>query len=213
MMLNQFNRIPLWYWLLVPVLAFVAVGIRGATQASYFKGIADAAEPRLVVQQEVIDSVSSYASNLTTQLVRADSALATQRRQNAEEVARLTRSRQEARKQSEALSTALRASLDSAQATTFDEVVQSYEKQIESLEKTIAIERSVSAAERLRATQATELVLTLESVIAEQEVRYEIMTTEIVALRSAMQPSLGLRIKADWWLAAVGFAAGALVTR
>ncbi len=71
----------------------------------------------------------------------------------------------------------------------------------------------MSAAERLRATQATELVLTLESVIAEQEVRYEIMATEIVALRSAMQPSLGLRIKADWWLAAVGFAAGALVTR
>jgi len=213
MMLNQFGRIPLWYWLLIPVLGFVVVGIRGATQASYFKGIADDAEKRLIVQQEVLDSVSDHALELTIELQKADSAIAVQRRESSREVEILTQSRRDAEQRSEALSEALKASLDSTQTVTFNAVVSGYKEQIESLEKTIQIERELTAAERLRATQATELVASLELVIVQHEKKAELMTTEITALRSALQPSLGLRIKADWWMAAVGFAAGALATR
>ena len=213
MMLNQLNKAQLWYILPLVVFGFLVAGVRAATQASYYRGIADDAGERLAVQQVVLDSVSKRAVALSTQLQEADSLLEAQRQESAEQIAILTQSRQEAQRRSEALSDALRVSLDSVQLTTFNAVVSSYAEQIESLEETIAIERSVSAAERLRATQATELVLTLESVVAEQEVRYAIIETEVAALRSAMKPSLGLRIKADWWMAAVGFAAGALVAR
>jgi|TARA_R110000744_G_scaffold258149_4_gene373533 uncharacterized Ntn-hydrolase superfamily protein len=190
----------------------LAVGIRGATQASYYRGIADDAESRLEEQRAVLDSVVWRADSLTKALEAADSVVAVQRREAEEEVARLVLSREQARERSEATVASLRISLDARQVIELDQVVESYEIQIASLEEVIGVERSLTAAERMRATQSSELVLSLRSVIAEQEERSSIMTIEIEALRSSIQPSLGLRIKADWWLAAVGFAAGALIT-
>tara|TARA_R110002110_G_scaffold18505_4_gene77649 strand:+ start:325 stop:903 length:579 start_codon:yes stop_codon:yes gene_type:complete len=190
----------------------LAVGIRGATQASYYRGIADDAESRLEEQRAVLDSVVWRADSLTKALEAADSVVAVQRREAEEEVARLVLSRERARERSEATVASLRISLDARQVIELDQVVESYEIQIASLEEVIGVERSLTAAERMRATQSSELVLSLRSVIAEQEERSSIMTIEIEALRSSIQPSLGLRIKADWWLAAVGFAAGALIT-
>ena len=190
----------------------LAVGIRGATQASYYRGIADDAESRLEEQRAVLDSVVWRADSLTKALETADSVVAVQRREAEEEVARLVLSREQARERSEATVASLRISLDARQVIELDQVVESYEIQIASLEEVIGVERSLTAAERMRATQSSELVLSLRSVIAEQEERSSIMTIEIEALRSSIQPSLGLRIKADWWLAAVGFAAGALIT-
>jgi hypothetical protein len=77
----------------------------------------------------------------------------------------------------------------------------------------VEVERRLTAAEQFRAVRATELVLGLQAVIAEHEASATIMVSEIEALRSSMSPSLGLRIKADWWLAAAGFAIGALITK
>ena len=204
-------RIPLWVWIAIPVIGVLAVGIRGATQASYYRGIADDAESRLEAQQLVLDSVAVHADSLAEALEQADSAVAIQRREAAEEVARLTQSQEEARERSEAISENLRASLDSVQAADLDEMVDSYEIQISALEEVVEVERSLTAAERLRAAQATELALGLRSVIAEHEESAAIMAAEIDALRSSIQPSLGLRIKADWWLAAAGFAIGMVV--
>ena len=193
------------------MIGVLAVGIRGATQASYYRGIADDAESRLEAQQLVLDSVAVHADSLAEALEQADSAVAIQRREAAEEVARLTQSQEEARERSEAISENLRASLDSVQAADLDEMVDSYEIQISALEEVVEVERSLTAAERLRAAQATELALGLRSVIAEHEESAAIMAAEIDALRSSIQPSLGLRIKADWWLAAAGFAIGMVV--
>jgi hypothetical protein len=50
-------------------------------------------------------------------------------------------------------------------------------------------------------------------VIVEHETSTVVMVSEIEALRSSMQPSLGLRLKADWWMAVVGLAIGVLVTK
>jgi hypothetical protein len=206
-------RIPLWIWIAVPVIGLLAVGIRGATQASYFRGIADDAESRLEVQELVLDSVAVHADSLTEALAAADSAATLQRLQAELEVARLTRSREAARERSEALSASLRVSLDSAQVVELDAVVASYEIQIAALEEVVEVERRLTAAEQFRAVRATELVLGLQAVIAEHEASATIMVSEIEALRSSMSPSLGLRIKADWWLAAAGFAIGALITK
>jgi hypothetical protein len=206
-------KIPAWTWIAVIVIALVAILVRNASQASYFRGIADDAESRLESQQLVLDSVVVRADSLTKALERADSVVVIQRREAEEEVVRLTLSRERARERSEALSASLRASLDSVQIVGLDQIVESYEIQIVSLEEIIEVERSLTAAERLRATQTSELVLSLRSVIGEQEERASIMTIEIEALRSSTRLSLGLRIKADWWMAAVGFAAGLLVTK
>ena len=125
----------------------------------------------------------------------------------------LTRSREEARERSEALSASLRASLDSVQVVELDAVVENYEIQISALEEIVEIERSVSAAERFRATQGERLVLGLRAVITEHEASAAIMAGQIEALRSSMRPTFGLRLKADWWMAAVGFAIGVVVTK
>ena len=204
-------KIPSWVWIAIPAIGLLAVGVRGATQASYFRGIADDAEVRLEIQQLVLDSVVVHADSLTEALAAADSAATIQRLQAEREVARLTRSREEARERSEVLSENLRATLDSVQVVELDAVVASYEVQISALEEVIVVERSLTVAERLRATQASELVLGLRAVIVGHEASATIMVSQIAALRSSMQPSLGLRIKADWWMAAVGIGIGMVI--
>ena len=202
-----------WVWIGLAAVGALAVFIQQSSQASYWRGIADDAESRLEVQELVLDSVSVHADSLARALTAADSAATIQRLQAEREVARLTRSREDARRRSEALSGSLRASLDSAQVEGLDAVVESYEVQISALEEVVEIERGLTVAERLRADQASELALALRSVIAEQQVSAGIMVSEIEALRASNRPSFGLRLKADWWLAAVGFAVGAMVTK
>ena len=204
-------KIPSWVWIAIPAIGLLAVGVRGATQASYFRGIADDAESRLETQQLVLDSVVVHADSLTEALASADSVATLQRLEAEREVARLTRSREAARERSEALSASLRASLDSVQVVGLDSLVATYEIQITALEEVIVVERELTAAERLRATQASELVLGLQSVIVEHEASATIMVSQIMALRSSMRPSLALRIKADWWMAAVGVGIGMVI--
>lgn len=206
-------RIPAWTWIGIAVVGLLAVFIQQSSQASYFRGIADDAESRLETQGLVLDSVTIHADSLAEALAAADSAASRQRLEAEREVARLTRSREVARERSEALSESLRASLDSAQVVELDAVVESYEVQIATLEEVIEVERSLTAAERLRAGRASELALGLRAVIVEHEASAIIMVGQIDALRSSMSPSFGLRLKADWWMAAVGFAVGALVTK
>ena len=204
-------KIPSWVWIAIPVIGLLAVGIRGATQASYYRGIADDAEQRLEVQEVVLDSVRSMAKFLSEELARADSVAIAQRAIAEREVARLSQAREEERVRSQELSESLRASLDSTQVLELDLVVESYEIQIATLGEVIEVERTLTAAERLRATQASELVLSLRSVIVEHEERAMIQDSQITALRAATSPSFGLRLKADWWMAAIGFAAGYLI--
>jgi hypothetical protein len=200
-----------WVWVGLAVVGALAVFVQQSSQASYWRGIADDAESRLEVQELVLDSVAVHADSLAEALAAADSAAIAQRLQAEREVARLTRSREEARERSEALSASLRVSLDSAQVVELDEVVASYEIQIAVLEEVVEVERALTAAERFRAGQGDRLVLGLRAVIAEHEASTTIMVSEIEALRSSMSPSFGLRLKADWWMAAAGFALGVVV--
>jgi hypothetical protein len=206
-------RIPPWTWIALAGVGVLAVFIQQSSQASYWRGIADDAESRLEVQELVLDSVTVHAESLAEALAAADSAATVQRLEVEREVARLTRSREAARERSEAISESLRASLDSVQVVELDAVVENYEIQISALEEVIEVERSLTAAERLRATQASELALGLRAVIVEHEASAVIMVGQIEALRSSMSPSFGLRLKADWWMAAVGFAVGVVVTK
>jgi len=206
-------KIPPWVWIAIAVIGVLAVFIQQSSQASYWRGVADDAESRFEVQELVLDSVTVHAEGLAEALAEADSAIAAQRLQAEREVASLNRDREEARRRSGALSATLRADLDSVQAVELDAVVESYEAQVTALEGVVEVERSLTAAERLRATQASELVLGLQSVIVEHETSAAIMVSEIAALRSSSSPSFGLRLKADWWMAAAGFAIGALATR
>ena len=206
-------RISPWAWIGIAVVGALAVFVQQSSQASYFRGIADDAEVRLETQQLVLDSVAVHADSLSEALARADSAATLQRLEAEREVARLTRSREAARERSEAISESLRASLDSVQVVELDAVVENYEIQISALEEVVEVERSVTAAERFRAVQASELALGLRAVIAEHEASGVIMVGQIEALRSSMSPSFGLRLKADWWMAAVGFAIGVVVTK
>ena len=206
-------RISPWAWVGIAVVGVLAVFVQQSSQASYWRGIADDAESRLETQQLVLDSVAIHADSLSEALAAADSAATLQRLQAEREVARLTRSREAARERSEAISESLRASLDSVQVVELDAVVENYEIQISALEEIVEIERSVSAAERFRATQGERLVLGLRAVISEHEASAAIMAGQVAALRSSIRPSFGLRLKADWWLAAAGFAIGMAVSK
>lgn len=202
-----------WLWAVLAVVGVLAVVIQQSAEASYWRGMADDAESRLKTQQLVLDSVGVHADSLADALAAADSVALYQRLQAEREVARLTRNREEARERSEALVERLKVTLDSTQTVELDAVVASHEAELVMLEEVLEVERGLTVAERLRATQASELVLGLRAVIVEHEASAVIMVSQIAAMRSAMRPSLGLRLKADWWMAAVGFVAGALVTK
>tara|TARA_R110002020_G_scaffold25111_2_gene81748 strand:+ start:105 stop:662 length:558 start_codon:yes stop_codon:yes gene_type:complete len=177
-------------------------------QAAYYRGVADDTEQRIEIQEIVLDSVAHRADSLTLALEVADSAALEQERINEREVARLTRERREARDRSQAISERLRASLDSIQALEFDRVVVGYEMQITKLDSIIVIERETRLAEALRADQASELVLSLREVQGELGIKSFMLEAQVAALKGSMKPSLGLRLKADWWLAVVGLAGG-----
>ena len=200
--------VPTWVWIAIPLIALLTIGLRQSMEASYYRGVADDAERRVEIQEVVLDSVTSVSDSLSVALEHADSIASEQRRINEREVARLTRERIEARDRSQAISERLRASLDSMQALELDSIVFGYENQIQSLYSIIEVERETKLAEALRADQASELILSLREVIGEHEIKDFIQEAEIAALRGAMRPSLGLRLKADWWLAAVGLAGG-----
>ena len=200
--------VPTWVWIAIPLIALLTIGLRQSMEASYYRGVADDAERRVEIQEVVLDSVTSVSDSLSVALEHADSIASEQRRINEPEGARLTRERIEARDRSQAISEGLRASLDSMQALELDSIVFGYENQIQSLYSIIEVERETKLAEALRADQASELILSLREVIGEHEIKDFIQEAEIAALRGSMRPSLGLRLKADWWLAAVGLAGG-----
>ena len=200
--------VPTWVWIAIPLIALLTIGLRQSMEASYYRGVADDAERRVEIQEVVLDSVTSVSDSLSVALEHADSIASEQRRINEREVARLPRERIEARDRSQAISERLRMSLDSMQAVELDSIVIGYEIQIQKLDSIVVVERQTRLAEALRADQASELILSLREVIGEHEIKDFIQEAEIAALRGSMRPSLGLRLKADWWLAAVGLAGG-----
>jgi len=204
------TTIPNWLWTVVfiIILGTLATMAQQSMQAAYYRGVADDAEKRIEIQEVVLDSVIHRSDSLVHMLELADSAASEQRLVNEREVARLTRERREARDRSQAISERLRASLDSVQAVGLDSIVFGYEIQIQKLDSIVVVERETRMAEALRADQASELILSLREVIGEHEIKDFIQAAEIAALRGSMRPSLGLRLKADWWLAAVGLAGG-----
>tara|TARA_R100001244_G_scaffold2951_3_gene4253 strand:+ start:1125 stop:1757 length:633 start_codon:yes stop_codon:yes gene_type:complete len=201
-------KIPPWVWLAVALAAVLAVGVRQSMQAAYYRGIASDAEQRIVVQGSVIDSVTESSVHLAEGLQQAAYLAEQQRLTTEREVTRMGLERIEARERSEALTERLRADLDSVQALDLDSIVISYEIQIGALDSIVVTERKYRMAESLRADAASELVLSLRSLVSEHEAMDLIQTLEVTALRAAMKPSLGLRLKADWWIGAVGLAAG-----
>ena len=206
-------RVSPWVWVGLAVVGVLAVFVQQSSQARYFRGIADDAETRLEAQELVLDSVIVHADSLAEALAAADSAAIAQRLQAEREVATLTRSREEARRRSDALSESLRASLDSVQAVDLDAIIASFKAQIVALEEVVEIERGLTAGERLRATQGRRLAFGLRAVIAEHEAAAQIMATEITALRASIRPSFGLRLKSNFWMAAAGFVIGVVVMK
>jgi hypothetical protein len=202
--------IPNWAWavVFVAVIGLLGTIAQQSMQAAYYRGVADDTEQRIEIQEIVLDSVAHRADSLTLALEVADSAALEQERINEREVARLTRERREARDRSQAISERLRASLDSIQALEFDRVVIGYQTQIAKLDSIIVIERETRLAEALRADQASELILSLREVQGELGIKTFMLEAQVAALKGSMKPSLGLRLKADWWLAAIGLAGG-----
>ena len=203
--------IPTWVWVAIPLIALLVVGVRQSMRAAYYRGIANDAEQRIEIQKIILDSIIILSDSLTVALEKADSAVAEQRLEAEREVARLTRTREEERERTEVISANLRASLDSAQAIELDDIVIGYENQIASLHSIIEVERETQMAEALRADRASELILGLREVIAEHESKDLIQALEVDALRESMKFSLGLRLKADWWLAVTCLVGGFLL--
>ena len=202
--------IPNWVWTAIFILVIGLAGIitQQSMQAAYYRGIADDTAHKIELQELVLDSVVHRSDSLTLALELADSVASEKRLANEREGARLTRSREEERERSEAISERLRASLDSIQAIELDSIVFGYEMQIQKLDSIIVVERETKLAEALRADQASELILSLRAVQGERQIKMFMLEAQVMALRQSMKPSLGLRLKADWWLAAIGLAGG-----
>jgi hypothetical protein len=204
-------KIPSWVWVAVPASLLVFGLINQLTESAYWRGIAEDTAIRVEEQQVVIDSISERTDSLEIELERSDSAIVEIRTQNQIEVARLRERSRQAQMRSEAITASLRESLDSIQVVKLDEIVESYETQIAVLDSLVIEERTLTAAERLRADQAHELILTMRQELTAHEFKDIIQRRQIEALDKAMNPSLGLRLKVDWWFAATGLAAGYVI--
>lgn len=204
-------KVPAWAYLATALVLVLGIGVRQSMQAAYYRGIANDAEQRVEVQESVIDSVSENTVRLSEELERATYHADQQRRATEREAVRLGMERIEARQRSEALTTRLRAELDSVQALDLDSLVINYEIQVASLDSLLVVERRYRVAEALRADRATALTVGLQNLVAEHVEKDIIQDAEIQALRESMSPSLGLRLKADWWLGVAGVAAGYVI--
>jgi hypothetical protein len=201
-------KIPIWVWIAVPACLLLFVFVSQLIEGAYWRGIAEDAGIRVEEQQTVIDSISSEVDSLEIELDRADSTIIEIRSQNEIEVARLIERGRQAQSRSETITATLRQSLDSIQVVELDGIVENYEIQIAVLDSVIVEERRMTAAERLRANHASELILGLRKTLDAHEVKDIIQARQIEGLSKAMTPSLGLRIKADWWLAVTGIGVG-----
>ena len=201
-------KIPIWVWIAVPACLLLFVFVSQLIEGAYWRGIAEDAGIRVEEQQTVIDSISSEVDSLEIELDRADSTIIEIRSQNEIEVARLIERGRQAQSRSETITATLRQSLDSIQVVELDEIVENYEIQIAVLDSVIVEERRMTAAERLRADHASELILGLRKTLDAHEVKDIIQVRQIEGLSKAMTPSFGLRIKADWWLAIAGLGVG-----
>ena len=204
-------KIPSWVWVAVPASLLVFGLINQLTESAYWRGIAEDTAIRVEEQQVVIDSISERTDSLEIELERSDSAIVEIRTQNQIEVARLRERSRQAQMRSEAITASLRESLDSIQVVKLDEIVESYETQIAVLDSLVIKEQTLPAAERLRADQAQELILTMRQELTAHEFKDIIQRRQLEALDKAMNPSLGLRLKVDWWFAATGLAAGYVI--
>ena len=195
------------------VMAVVAVILLGlavqfSMRAKYYSGIAASHAEQLELQAVELDEAKSVADSIQSRLDSLEVDYLKDLSLRESQLDSLVSDREEARSALESTTEALRASLgDSAQAQ-LDEVVEGYEFQIASLETSLEVQQAISAADRLRAQTQNEMIISLRNVVTEYEDRTRIQQLEIEALRSSMTPSLGLRIKADWWMAVAGLGVG-----
>ena len=201
-------KLPSWIWMAAAGLLLITVFVSQLANSAYWQGIADDAAIRIEQQQAVIDSIEVVSDSLYFKLQAADSALVETRKTNAAEVARLVARGREAQSRSEAITASLRISLNAQQVIELDAIVDNYKIQIAALNSTIVVERNMTAAEKLRADQAGQLILTMRAQLAAHETKDAVQIRQIEALSNAMTPSLGLRIKADWWMAVAGLGVG-----
>tara|TARA_R100000664_G_C2703656_1_gene103080 strand:- start:121 stop:750 length:630 start_codon:yes stop_codon:yes gene_type:complete len=192
----------------VVVVILLGLAVQFSMRAKYYSGIADSHAEQLELQAVELDEAKTIADSIQSRLDLLESNYWEELEYRESQLDSLVSDREESRSALESITEALRDSLaDSAQAQ-LDEVVEGYEFQIASLETSLEVQREISAAERLRAQTQNEMIVSLRNVVTEYEDRTRIQQLEIEALRSSITPSLGLRIKADWWLAVAGLGVG-----
>ena len=192
----------------VVVVILLGLAVQFSMRAKYYSGIADSHAEQLELQAVELDEAKTIADSIQLRLDSLESNYWEELEYRESQLDSLVSDREESRSALESITEAFRDSLaDSAQAQ-LDEVVEGYEFQIASLETSLEVQRDISVAERLRAQTQNEMIVSLRNVVTEYEDRTRIQQLEIEALRSSMTPSLGLRIKADWWLAVAGLGVG-----
>ena len=192
----------------VVVVILLGLAVQFSMRAKYYSGIADSHAEQLELQAVELDEAKTIADSIQLRLDSLESNYWEELEYRESQLDSLVSDREESRSALESITEAFRDSLaDSAQAQ-LDEVVEGYEFQIASLETSLEVQREISAADRLRAQTQNEMIVSLRNVVTEYEDRTRIQQLEIEALRSSMTPSLGLRIKADWWLAVAGLGVG-----
>ena len=192
----------------VVVVILLGLAVQFSMRAKYYSGIADSHAEQLELQAVELDEAKTIADSIQLRLDSLESNYWEELEYRESQLDSLVSDREQSRSALESITEAFRDSLaDSAQAQ-LDEVVEGYEFQIASLETSLEVQRDISVAERLRAQTQNEMIVSLRNVVTEYEDRTRIQQLEIEALRSSITPSLGLRIKADWWLAVAGLGVG-----
>ncbi len=201
------------------IMALILIGtVAGWASAAKYKGIADTLAKDAERQTVLIAEQSARALVAEMRVSRVLEETTQQRAVDSVSIASLTDSVStiDARGDSlEAVAQAEAVELGGMiPIATHDVVVTSLTRRVEVADSLTAVEHAGKLQERERGDALAVHVSELTAQIGLLERRDTTRVAEIEALRSiSSAPSIGMRIKADWWLAAGGFLVGMVATR
>jgi len=198
---------PKIYWVGVVAL-LLALSTQQALARARWKGIAE--EKGIQAERAGIRAQTELerADSIARELAKVDSTNAVRR---IEDAARITAANQEIRHQesrSATLEARLEQAIDPAFLPDLRALVASKDFQIDTLRAIIQVERSGRAAELILFGIAQSEILMLRSTLVEKDEQILLLEGQAESLGRALTPSLGLRLKADWWLAVGGLVLG-----
>ena len=199
-------------------VALIVLVVAGWVQAAEWRGVSRALEDQADLDHLAADSVGVVVVGLLADALVSDSVFQYQERNHDRIVQAFEDSLGLMEGRAEALETVTDSLVDELADSVREEVqpiIDSYELRLDAKDYIIETVITGRRLETARADSASALAVTWRSVALTSRREVSVLRQEVVSLRGAleaanrsMNPSIGLRLKADWWIGVGGVVIG-----